>query len=591
MKALAAVVALAVLGLQLATPGAPAQNDVQASCATDAFRGYAMHAGSKVNVWYDRDRDGAKASAARVASQVNGKIWRAFNGLLGRTPPPDDGQACFHGPDGKLDVYLTTARKIGPISIRKGIVAFAKPFSGEPCDPLGPDFLVVRPGAPRWVIAHELFHAFQSAYKRAQPCIFYHEWEEATATWAGDFVYPRDNIEHNHPGAIQRPDLNLDFDGYPAWAFLYYLTKKYDDPKIIRRIEEAGEGAPFDAHVDQAIPGGFRERFPEFALYAWNQAPLPHTDKIKKSFRQWDGLPNVPHPGKKPVKVRKLRLGGARTRSEPWPARLRILGRDYRHYSVVDKKLRFIRFDNPNPDPAFGVTAFVRIARKGWRVQTWTGRSEVGFCRDYPDQDVRELVIALSNTQYTEKLRAKPKLELEAHCPLYLGEVKGTLRHDQAPCPFASHEQFSYSAKLEKSAHTGSPEQPFLIFDEATLANPGVGLAAWGNSETGNGSWTIDPCDVGDPGCSTPLHPVPAQGHGHVIFSVEGETVKATARAFSWESNAPSDSDCYLFDSIPVFGVGKFPLSEVGAETISVALSIIAHSGLGPRTITSEAAR
>ena len=41
MKALAVVVALAVLGLQLAAPGAPAQNDAPSSCDTEMFRTFA----------------------------------------------------------------------------------------------------------------------------------------------------------------------------------------------------------------------------------------------------------------------------------------------------------------------------------------------------------------------------------------------------------------------------------------------------------------------------------------------------------------------------------------------------------------------
>ena len=162
---------------------------------------------------------------------------------------------------------------------------------------------------------------------------------------------------------------------------------------------------------------------------------------------------------------------------------------------------------------------------------------------------------------------------------LYLGEVTGSASHVEGPCPIATHEQFSYSANLEKSAHTGGPQQPFALVSPSTLANPGVGLAAWGNQETGAGSWGRDPCpDEGDPGCSSALHPEPDPEHGHVIFSVEGSNVKATARSFSWESNAPAGSDCYMFHSIPVFGIGTFPLSEVGAQTITVALRIEEHS-------------
>ena len=158
---------------------------------------------------------------------------------------------------------------------------------------------------------------------------------------------------------------------------------------------------------------------------------------------------------------------------------------------------------------------------------------------------------------------------------LYLGEVTGTSQWDQGPCPDATHESLGYSAKLEKSSHTGGPEQPFALVDDQTLANPGVGLAAWGNGETGNGSWTRDACD-GDPGCSTTLVPMPDEGHGHVIFSVEGTNVKATARTWSWRS--VDEGDCFLEPGVPVFGVGTFPLSAVGSNTITVPLSLVNHS-------------
>ena len=158
---------------------------------------------------------------------------------------------------------------------------------------------------------------------------------------------------------------------------------------------------------------------------------------------------------------------------------------------------------------------------------------------------------------------------------LYLGEVTGTSQWDEGPCPDVTHESLGYSAKLEKSTHTGGPEQPFALVDDQTLANPGVGLAAWGNGETGNGSWTRDPCDS-DPGCTSALLPDVAQGHGHVIFSVEGANVKATARTWSWKS--VDQGDCYLQAGVPVFGVGTFPLSQVGDDTITVPLSLVNHS-------------
>lgn len=161
---------------------------------------------------------------------------------------------------------------------------------------------------------------------------------------------------------------------------------------------------------------------------------------------------------------------------------------------------------------------------------------------------------------------------------LYLGEVSGTLNWDESPCPFESHEAFSYSAKLEKSSHTGGPQLPFPIVSDSTLANPGVGLAGWGNDESGAGTWSSGPCLLGGSSdCpTTPMSPAPDQGHGHVIFSVEGDTVKATARSFSWEVTSPPD--CEMSNGTPVYGIGRFPLSEVGAQTLTVPLAINEHN-------------
>ena len=72
------------------------------------------------------------------------------------------------------------------------------------------------------------------------------------------------------------------------------------------------------------------------------------------------------------------------------------------------------------------------------------------------------------------------------------------------------------------------------------------------------------------------MSPAPDEGHGHVIFSVEGDTVKATARSFSWEVTSPED--CRMDTSIPVYGIGRFPLSDVGAATLTVPLAINEHS-------------
>jgi hypothetical protein len=71
-------------------------------------------------------------------------------------------------------------------------------------------------------------------------------------------------------------------------------------------------------------------------------------------------------------------------------------------------------------------------------------------------------------------------------------------------------------------------------------------------------------------GCSNELHQA-SGSYGQVLFEREGSTVKATAYTFPWEAPATGCSGKNLSEQ--VVGEGTFPLSMVGAETITVALS------------------
>ncbi len=93
----------------------------------------------------------------------------------------------------------------------------------------------------------------------AAPCDEYSEWEEMIATWAGDYVYPRDDSEHVHTGAFTSAELPLWALRYPGWVFARYLSEKFG-AGVIRRISEAKELQRPTQHVDVAIPGGFRAR-------------------------------------------------------------------------------------------------------------------------------------------------------------------------------------------------------------------------------------------------------------------------------------------------------------------------------------------
>lgn len=184
---------LAVLAAAALTPAtARADDDDRPVCLTRNLHHMdAVAAGSGATVLYDRELRGQRAAARRIAREIGTRIFPRFKALLGRTPPSDGRERCYHGPDGRLDVYVTKERDIGGLKLQRGVLAFVHPFmSDRTCLPKRPVFAVVRPDVKRAVLAHELFHAFQAAYATAQSCIWYSEWEEATATWAGDYVYP-----------------------------------------------------------------------------------------------------------------------------------------------------------------------------------------------------------------------------------------------------------------------------------------------------------------------------------------------------------------------------------------------------------------
>lgn len=414
--ALIALLLAALAAVVLAPAAARADDDARPVCLTRNLHHMdAVAAGSGATVLYDRDLRGQRAAARRIAREIGTRIYPRFKALLGRTPPSDARERCYHGPDGRLDVYVTKDRDIGGLKLQRGVLAFVHPFmSDRTCAPKRPVFAVVRPDVKRAVLAHELFHAFQAAYDTAQSCIWYSEWEEATATWAGDWVYPRDDVEHSHAGTFRYPWFPLSLQSYSAWTFGRYLSEKLG-PGVIRRIEEAKEEQRDTNHVEAAIPGGFRTRLPEFAVYAWNQAPLPDVPGVGPSFRAWDRVTSAPRAARV-----TLSLGGARTaRQEVKVRRLKILGREYRRVTVADGAIRRLTFVNPQAaDANYHVRALVQRGDGRWTSENWDGRDRVEFCRDVPEQEVRQIVLVLARSSFKTGLDVTPRFELEDSCAL-----------------------------------------------------------------------------------------------------------------------------------------------------------------------------
>jgi hypothetical protein len=152
--------------------------------------------------------------------------------------------------------------------------------------------------------------------------------------------------------------------------------------------------------------------------------------------------------------------------------------------------------------------------------------------------------------------------------PLYLGTVNGTLSIDD-PRECGDHQQFSYGASLGSFE---GPQDPFAIVAGSGSLIEGGG--AKGYSDSGSGSYVLPPCESAQtPGCSTGFRRRSNGSYGQVLFDVEGSMVKATAIPFDWEATTDACGGVGPLGNVTTIGEGRFPLSMVGDETITVALS------------------
>ncbi|MDH5596827.1 MAG: hypothetical protein OEY44_01875, partial [Candidatus Peregrinibacteria bacterium] len=175
------------------------------------------------------------------------------------------------GGDDRLDVYIAPMASSLALTYCEG---------NPPCS----SFILVasnigaaKDDVLKTTFAHELFHAYQYAYKYKEPADDW--WSESTATWAEDFIYPAANTEQGYlRGFILRPDVGLAFKEkvglfqYGAYIFPYFLSFNYGDD-FMSKTWEGCESGRCDKGVDGVIDGGFKKQWQEFTLWNYNRDP------------------------------------------------------------------------------------------------------------------------------------------------------------------------------------------------------------------------------------------------------------------------------------------------------------------------------
>src|ERR1043166_3049873 len=295
---------------------------------TDDWDSVASISGT-VRVWWMRIHPEDEKVALALAGKSEG-ILQQYRGLLGRDPIKDNGSVYpCRGGDDAIDVALSDVKR-----------SLTTPFGVKHTS----SFVVLQRGAadgPEATLAHELFHVMQFTYSVNEISVagYYHWLMEATAQWAMDYHQrPGDSGREQRaaPAWLNFPDLSLTNEKvnehqYGGYLFFLYLSRTFGD-SIIKDIWDATESNDAVHAVDSVIPGGFKERWPEFAAFAWNHAPLD-------MLNQFDQIPLTPATAEESL------LSGPPDFCAPIPADLPALSARY-VYLKFDSTGRSLAFLN-----------------------------------------------------------------------------------------------------------------------------------------------------------------------------------------------------------------------------------------------------
>src|SRR4030095_8691969 len=222
---------------------------------------------------------------------------------------------------------------------------------------------------------------------------------------------------------------------YGAYLWFFFLTRGTSSgtPPYVRQIWNAAAALDGLSAVNAAIQdiGGFEKQWPEFALYNWNR--MEDGGEPYRYYHNWDKLKHkVKEHG--PIKVS---LNGQSSAIETMSHYLPYLSADYFHYDFEsDKKIRRIDFINlvysTGIVPGAKVQAIMKIRGQGWKpAEDWTALATKRFCRDRPSEDLEQLVIVISNSEFTEgpvlgALGQPPELQVSS---LGCNPWEGTVRY------------------------------------------------------------------------------------------------------------------------------------------------------------------
>jgi hypothetical protein len=208
-----------------------------------------------------RDTNGdGRPDWVETTMSVLENVWQHEIVQFGFQPPKSDETLPSHGPDGRLDVYLS--------DIANEVLGYCAPepdFSSWTASGycvLDNDYSLAQIGPPslggkaelELTVAHEFFHSVQFGYDYGEDTWLL----EGTAVWMEDEVYDSINEPYTylldspllHPGNPVDRVTSGQLYQYGAWIFWRFLEEYFSspqnrrDPSVIRRVWELAGARP-----------------------------------------------------------------------------------------------------------------------------------------------------------------------------------------------------------------------------------------------------------------------------------------------------------------------------------------------------------
>ena len=361
-----------------------------------------------VKVWWQTRRPEDEAKAVAILAEMEATIWPKVVGYMGQEHAPlSDAGYPTSGGDGKYDIYLVhnAPDKPGEYPVLGWVSPLIDAAGDYKCE-MSPTYMALNSRValtPTFfsTLAHEFMHSVQFTYDVGS-CDDYGWLEESTSMWVESWLYPDVNAEHGYAAPylenLQQPLeqwIYKDYHQYGSYLFWYFLEHKAGLPNAVRDTW-AASGSPDSLAAVQAATagaGGLKELWPESALYNWNRPPF-------EDFMELDGL--VAAARWKDTEVQ----AGNRPVSYPVPTTLGHMQQNHLHYSMLDgvKSLAFINPFFLSGEPNAKVQALLNIDGQ-WEAEPrdWTNDARQSFCFDRPGENVDELVIIITNSNYSDR--------------------------------------------------------------------------------------------------------------------------------------------------------------------------------------------